>query len=210
MELFELSSIITFVLIGIFIMNEHHLIEQELKICLKACAAGDHSAFKNIYNHTSAKLNAIILNMVRDQDLANDILQKSYLSIWQNASRYDPEKGKAFTWMLVITRNRAIDVIRSRRRVSSTELLCETLEDEHAQTDKEAKRFMLRRYIEPHMKNLPPNMASAITLNVVQGMTSKEVGEKLGVPTNTAKSWIRRGLQNLRKKMDIKTVDKLL
>lgn len=173
---------------------------------LEACANGDRAAFDDIYKLTSAKFTAILMNMVRDEAACADIMQKAYLSIWTNAGTFCPQKGKAFTWMLVIMRNRALDSLRSRSRYRETETLSgdviDTLKDDGRCPEDHMQSIMIRRMIDPHLSELKPNVALAITLSTRDGMTAREIGEVLGVPTNTAKSWLRRGLKSLRKSIE--------
>jgi len=148
--------------------------------------------------------------MIKDEALTHDILQQAYISIWKNAGTFDPEKGKAFTWILVISRRKALDMIRSRRRLNVSEELCEHLPDEKMQSDLSAKALLLRRMITPHMNALPDNSREAIVLSTIYGMSSREIGEKFGVPTHTAKSWVRRGLKKLKSEIDIEDLDAVL
>jgi RNA polymerase sigma factor (sigma-70 family) len=85
--------------------------EEDLVALLKS---GDESAFSYLYDHYSGALNGIIFRMINDTGLAEDILQEAFVKIWNNFSSYDPSKGRLFTWMLNITRNLAIDTIRSK------------------------------------------------------------------------------------------------
>lgn len=177
----------------------------ELAEHLAACAQGDRNAFTHIYRLTSGKFTAILMGMIRNEAACADILQKAYLSIWTNADRYDPAKGKAFTWMLVIMRNRALDSLRARARSRETESLSiplmQTLEDDGPCPIESTKAWMIRRLITPHLAALCADEARAILLSTVNGMSAREVGETMGVPTNTAKSWIRRGLKKMRKSL---------
>lgn len=182
----------------------------ELAQCLALVSTGDCLAFEKIYKLTSPKLNAIILSMVKDEALTYDILQQSYLAIWTHSKSYDPQKGKAFTWMLVITRRKALDMIRKRAHFSTTEQLPEILEDETARSDSAAESLMLRRLIWPHLQALSAQTREAVILSSVYGLTSREIGERVGVSTNTAKSWVRRGLAKLKHELGGETFDALL
>lgn len=175
-----------------------------------ASANGDKNAFEKLYTLTAPKLNAIVLGMVQDEQLTLDILQKSYVSIWKNAGTYSPEKGKAFTWMLVITRNRAIDFLRQKKRRMTVEILDDQIIDEKAQSDARAKSMLLRRLLAPHLNNLSPNVRTAIILYTHKGMNSREIGEKMNTSTNTVKSWLRRGLAKLHDDISIETLDEIL
>lgn len=191
-------------------MSKHNEMNASLAIDLAATAAGDKAAFKNIYALTAPKLTSIINGMIKDESLTHDILQQAYVAIWKNAGKFDVKKGKAFTWILVITRRKALDMIRAREKFSITEDLCESLADEHMQSDLGAKSLLLRRIVSPHLKSLSNNSREAVLLNVVHGMSSREIGEKFGVPTHTAKSWIRRGLQKLKSEIDVDDIHTIL
>jgi len=140
-------------------MQQHEDVNKVLAQSLSAIAGGDKTAFKTVYTLTAPKLNAIIRGMIKDEALTHDILQQAYVSIWENAGKFDAQKGKAFTWILVITRRKSLDMIRSR---------------------------------------------------TVYGMSSREIGERFGVPTHTAKSWVRRGLQKLKSEIDVEDLHEIL
>ena len=120
--------------------------------------------------------------------------------------RYDPAKGKPFTWMLVITRNRALDKLRKRTRDRETQTLSgdliETLQDDSRNPHEDMQGLMLRDLLVPYLSDLKPEVAKAILLSTIDGMSAREIGEELGVPTNTVKSWIRRGLKSIRKDLE--------
>lgn len=184
--------------------------EALLKQYLTQCAIGDKVAFNSLYSATSQKFYAIILRMVKNPDLTHDILQKAYLSIWKNSDSFDPSKGKAFTWMLVVMRNRAIDVLREKSRLVYTDCLDETIEDEGPRSDQTARALLLRRKLVPHMKSLPSHVSKAISMNVIYGYSMREIAEQSNVSVNTAKSWIRRGLSTLRNDMDAESFEALM
>ncbi len=71
-------------------------------------------AFNYLYDHYSASLYSVILNIVPDKELANDVLQEVFLKIWRQIDTYDTTKGRLFTWMLNVARNASIDIIRSK------------------------------------------------------------------------------------------------
>lgn len=85
--------------------------EQELTALLKN---KDQAAFARLYDSYSGAIYSIILQIVNDEELANDILQEVFINIWRKIEMYDAEKGRLFTWMLNIARNASIDMLRSR------------------------------------------------------------------------------------------------
>lgn len=173
--------------------------DQALSDALLRSAKGDSAAFQTVYALTSPQLTAIIENMVGNPHLAKDILQNAYLSIWKSAHRYDPEKGRPFTWMLVITRNRAIDLLRKQKRRKEDEPVDRDMIDRTTPLpDEQTRARMLREQILPGLNALPEHVRTAIIMHVVEDYTTAEIGEHFDVPTNTAKSWVRRGLAKMR------------
>ena len=91
----------------------------DLADLLVRVAAGDQAAFQHVYERSSAKLYGVILRIVKGRELADEVLQDSYLRIWQNASKYAPASGRPMTWMIAIARYAAIDVVRKRAHDSA-------------------------------------------------------------------------------------------
>ena len=83
---------------------------------------GDQRAIGLLYDHYSETLYGVALNLVKDADLAQDVVQESFVKIWRKGNTYDPEKAKLFTWLLRITRNTAIDKLRSLGSKSDNEI----------------------------------------------------------------------------------------
>jgi RNA polymerase sigma factor (sigma-70 family) len=86
-------------------------------------AAGDHAAMAEFYDQTSALVFGLALRIVREHAAAEDIAIDVYAQVWQQAARYDAVRGSALTWLLTMTRSRAVDVCRARRRDLATESL---------------------------------------------------------------------------------------
>jgi len=191
-------------------MSKYRKQNETLAISLAATAEGDKKAFETVYTLTAPKLNSIIKGMLQDEALTHDILQQAYVAIWKNAGKFDPEKGNAFTWILVISRRKALDMIRARKRHSVSEEICENIADQHMQSDTGASSLLLRRILAPHLAALPRATREAILLSTIYGLSSREIGEKLGVPTNTVKSRIHRGLQKLKSEINVDDLHSIL
>ena len=80
---------------------------------IEAIQQGDQKALATLYDAYSGALNGVILRVVRNNDLAQEVLQDTFVKIWRSAGAYDPAKGRPFTWMMNIARNAAIDMVRS-------------------------------------------------------------------------------------------------
>ncbi|WP_300379165.1 sigma-70 family RNA polymerase sigma factor [Henriciella sp.] len=185
-------------------------LNDQLKRALSQCAEGDRNAFSHIYALTAPKFTSILINQLRDPEAARDVLQHAYLSIWRNAGRYDPSKGKAFTWMLVIIRNRGLDHLRSKARTPEMEEIGETIVDGADQPEDLARTGDGGRLVARHLALLPEHVARSIMMNIVEGMSCTEIGLKLDTSPNTVKGWIRRGLKRVRAEMPVTGVSSVL
>ena len=130
--------------------------------------------------------------------------QETFVKVWRHASTYDARRGRVSTWLLTITRNAAIDAVRSRRTVSvSDDLLDTLLMSTQGSTDLEDR--MLGRLegarAAARLRTLPPEQARAVVLAVIGGCTAVEVSEREHIPLGTAKTRLRSGLAKLRTAM---------
>ena len=161
----------------------------------------DTLAFNYLYDHYSAALFGVILPIVNEQELANDILQDVFLSIWRKIETYDPTKGRLFTWMLNIARNASIDVLRSKsfQNTRKNQPLGETVNWNSSyqvfQPDVEA--IGLHKLLE----KLKEEHRVLIELAYFKGYTHEEIAEIEGLPLGTVKTRIRNALIQLRNMM---------
>src|ERR1700691_1357876 len=95
--------------------------QAELVWLLAAVARGDEDAFKRLYDATRAKLYGVLLRILRRPDLAEEVMQETYLKVWTNAVKFDPTLASPITWMVAMARNRAIDIMRKKSEVSIEE-----------------------------------------------------------------------------------------
>ncbi len=93
---------------------------ETLESLLAASGGGDRRAFAEAYRIAAPRLFAVTLRMLRRRDLAEDVLQDAFISIWRKAGQYRPERGGALAWMIAVVRNRAIDRLRGEARKSAT------------------------------------------------------------------------------------------
>jgi len=93
----------------------------ELVWLIAAVAKGDEAAFERLYAATRAKLFGVVLRILRRQDLAEEVIQETYVKIWNSAGQFNPGLSSPITWMASIARNRAIDIVRKRSELSIEE-----------------------------------------------------------------------------------------
>ena len=170
---------------------------------LHAVAQGRQAAFQELYEQVSPQLFAVLLRILKRRDLAEEALQDALLSVWRNAASYTAEKGAPMTWLLSICRYRALDTLRRTRREVSLDLgsgeddVPAEIADEVAQTDFVSKAE--ERVLEDCMKRLSEGQRKSIQLAYVDGCTHEEIAANLKSPVGTVKSWVRRGLESLKR-----------
>ncbi len=157
----------------------------------------DRATFSSLYDQYAAALYGIILKIVKDEETAEDILQESFIKIWENGSAYNPDKGTLFTWMLNICRNAAIDKTRSAhfRRQSTKRNIDQKITDnlDWSYTPK-TEHIGVKSVV----TKLDEKYQEIIDLVYFQGFTQQEVHEHLNIPLGTVKSRLRIGLRELR------------
>ena len=165
---------------------------------LAAAADGDQVAFERVYHISSAKLFAVALAVLRQRDIAEEILQEAFVRIWRHSGSFRSDRGSAMSWMMRIARNAALDRLRQLRREGRAENLdvdlAATLADQAADP---ARNDAVRALLEC-LKGLVDGQRYAIMHSYCYGYTHEELASQLSVPIGTAKSWIRRGLVRLR------------
>ena len=184
--------------------------EPELIRTLQRCARRDHLAFASLYLLTSKPLYAVTRRILKDDDRAKDAFQRAFLSIWRKAGGFDPAKGRAFTWMLVIVRNEAIDEWRRIQRQRRYHDLCPTLEDSAALPDEQAELVRIRTLLRAEVARLPEGMARVIRRRFLHGQPAREIAADLDIPLNTVRSWIQRGLELLRRALPMETAQEAM
>jgi RNA polymerase sigma factor (sigma-70 family) len=173
----------------------------DLALLLTRCAAGDRAALQEFYRLTSGSVFGRILRLVRDRALAEEILQETYLSVWRNAARFDRNAGAPMTWVTSIARYRALDVIQRRPPALSLEEsgVAETEPDPAASPLDAAVASAERRALMACMEELEAGARRSIELAFWRGLSYAEVAVAIKHPEGTVKSWIRRGLQRLKR-----------
>lgn len=161
----------------------------------------DEQALAELYDAYSGALYGVILKVVQVEEVAADILQEVFVKIWQKMDAYNAKKGRLFTWMLNISRNRAIDYLRSnagkyQSRVRSIEDFVHRIETAHP-TEQKVDYIGLREVVD----KLAPEHRILIEKVYFLGFTQAEVAKELDIPLGTVKSRIRIAMRELRKRM---------
>ncbi len=168
---------------------------------LTRLAGGDRPAFAEIYDRYSRPLYAIALRVLNDSREAEDVLHDVFLTVWSRAGDYQEKRGQVFAWLLTLTRNRAIDRVRARKRRS--EILRQAFPADlgYAETGDsvgllwhQEKAAAVRQAV----ATLPADQRQALELAFFSGLTQQQIAGQLGEPLGTIKARIRRSLLRLR------------
>lgn len=186
-------------------VNESATLDQDVEL-LRRIGAGERTAFAEFYDRHSALMFSVAARVLNDAGEAEDVLQETCMQIWQKAGNFDPKLGKASSWVATLTRNKAIDRIRSsqRRNRLADEAGAEfAIASEVRDTANEAIHGHDKaKLIQSAIVELPAEQRRAIELAYFSGLTQDEIATKLSAPLGTIKARIRRGLLKLRDELE--------
>jgi RNA polymerase sigma factor (sigma-70 family) len=170
---------------------------------LQSAGAKDATAVKLIYDRTSAKLFGICLRICGDREAAEDVLQDVYVKIWRRAASFDPARASPISWMAIIARNAALDWCRREGRHAALPAECapETV-DGAPLADAQLEDAEQRRRLLGCLDGLNGNQSATIRRIFMDGMTYQHLSDDDGTPVGTLKSWVRRGLLQLKACLD--------
>jgi RNA polymerase sigma factor (sigma-70 family) len=177
------------------IASKKHINENDIVAGLRS---RDQSVLDYVYDHYSGSLYSVVLRVVRDEDIAQEVLQDAFLKIWEKIDSYDPSKGKLFTWMLNVTRNLAIDRTRSKemsksRKTDDLELSVRRI-DNREKVELQVEAIGLKETL----KQLPEEQQFVIEYLYLKGYTQSELAEEFNIPLGTVKTRTRLALIELR------------
>ena len=163
---------------------------------VSAIRAGDEQAMAQLYDRYSPLVYSIALRVVGETGAAEDVLQEIFLRLWRNPETFDSSRGSLPAWLAVITRNRAIDVLRKRHSKTDLEDVQASVEPDLA-SDVERSRVLEK--VRSALRSMSQQQRSALELAFFEGLTHTEIAERSGEPLGTIKTRIRTGLLVLRK-----------
>lgn len=177
---------------------------QQLRTWLAAAAGRDAQAFRALYDATSPKLLGYALRILHKRELAEEVLQESFVSIWHNARSYQSQLAAPMTWMATIVRNKALDALR--RTDGTVEIDVDTFDSSilHALQDPGASPIEALQ-ISSDAKALAYCMSmlegmhrQVIGMAFYHDLSHSEVAQQMAIPIGTVKTWIRRSLERLK------------
>ena len=153
-----------------------------------------------LYDSYSDALYGVIFRIVKQEELAAEILQNTFVKIWQNGKSYDPKKGRLFTWMMRIARNLSLNAIDTKHFKIQKEI--QSVDNSVYDIGGAEDRGVHLTDIKIHVENLDAKYSEVIDLVFFQGYTHQDASDHLDIPLGTIKSRIKIALRDLRKIYD--------
>ena len=182
--------------------TDHH--DATLIALLDRIAQQDHAALKSLYELSASKLYGLALRVVTHRDWAEDVLQESFLTIWRSAGDYRASLSPPMAWLGLVVRSRGLDMLRRRAADRShltqelDEVLADTLEGDSASPLDTAQASEQAWALHQCLVQLDKRQREVVSLAYVRDLSHSELATQLQIPLGTVKTWIRRGLDQLR------------
>jgi RNA polymerase sigma-70 factor, ECF subfamily len=177
--------------------------DRDLDGLLALVARGDEAAFANVYDRLSGPVYGLIRRVVRDPAQTEEVAQEVMLEVWRAATRFDPAKGSAATWVLTIAHRRAVDRVRSATAAAEREKRTAELVSAGDEVADAVEASLERERVRRCLAGLTELQRESITLAYYGGYSYREVAGLLGQTLGTIKTRIRDGLIRLRDCMGV-------
>jgi len=171
---------------------------------LERLRARDPDAMGELYDKYSRITYSLIYRVVRNQPVAEDLVQETFIRVWNRIQAFDPQKGSLGPWILTVARNRAIDYIRSvDGRMAASSLEVEKMENPAVFSNMESEILNMDRVksLKAAFEKLEANQRLVLELAYFEGMSQTEMASRLQKPLGTVKTWVRGALKALREEM---------
>jgi RNA polymerase sigma-70 factor (ECF subfamily) len=182
-------------------------VSQESDVALlQAIGRGDEAALARLYDQYRVILFGLLIRILNSREEAEDVLQEVFLQVWRRAGDYDEQRGKPFTWLVTLTRSRAIDRLRAlgaRQRLATS--AAQEQPEEASDALKETYRSEQKEIVRQALADLPEEQRRTLLLAYFEGLTQSEIAAKLNAPLGTVKTRMRTALTKLRESLGSQT-----
>jgi RNA polymerase sigma-70 factor (ECF subfamily) len=171
----------------------------DLADVLERVARQDRAAFASLYTATSGKMFGVIVRILGRQGAAEEALQDVFVKVWERAGDFDPARGSAIGWMAAIARNRALDELRRSKKANTVDFpdgFEPAAPSEHPLDRKERSEALQR--LMACLSGLEEEKRQIILLAYYRGVSREALAEKFKKPVPTIKTWLHRGLAQLK------------
>ena len=176
-----------------------------LQDLLERVAKADQRAFSELYDVLSPRVFGLIKRLLRDHAQSEEVTQEVFLEIWQTATRFDPNKGGATTWILTMAHRRAVDRVRSSQssRDRDTRIGIRDYKVDYDHVSETIEVRLEHERVEKAMTRLTELQRQAVSLAYYGGYSHSEVAQMLSVPIGTVKTRLRDGMIRLRDELGV-------
>jgi len=180
---------------------------QDLSIesLLRDVAGGDRTAFAEVYDRISSRVMGLVTRLLRDRAQSEEVTQEVFLEIWQQAGKFDANKGSGMAWVLTMAHRRAIDRIRASQKSHERDLKI-GIRDMERDFDGVSESVEIRienERVKRSMSRLTALQREAVILAYYGGYSHSEMAEILGIPLGTVKTRLRDGMIRLRDELGV-------
>ena len=178
--------------------------DAELRALIERVAQRDEAALRTLYERTSPRLFGLAMRVLRQRDTAEDVLQESFLTVWRVAVDYRASLSPPLAWLGLIVRSRALDALRKRAsaRTGVTQEYDDAMEQgtegEGTSPKDAADASQQARALHQCLLRLEQRQREVVSLAYLRDLSHSELAQQLALPLGTVKTWIRRGLEQLR------------
>ncbi|MBC7444404.1 MAG: sigma-70 family RNA polymerase sigma factor [Polaromonas sp.] len=178
--------------------------DSQLIALLDRVALADESALKELYARTSSKLYGVAVRVVTNRDWAEDVLQEAYLNIWKIAGDYKASLSPPMAWMGLLVRSRGLDFLRRRasdradRMQELDEVISDTVAGDSPNPMDTSQASEQAWALHQCLSQLENRQREVVSLAYLRDLSHSELAQQLRLPLGTVKTWIRRGLEQLR------------
>jgi RNA polymerase sigma-70 factor, ECF subfamily len=174
--------------------------DDPLERLLALVARGDEQAFAELYRQVAAAVFGLVTRVVRNPAQAEEVTQEVFVELWRTASRFDPARGSARSWIMTCAHRRAVDRVRSAERAARRDDLAGRRDQgrPYDEVVEQVEASLEREHVRRGLDALTDLQREAVVLAYYGGYTHREIAELLGVPSGTVKTRLRDGLIRLR------------
>jgi len=180
-------------------VEETETMQMEDAELLEAVARQDQSAMAALFDKYSRLVYSIALRVLREPDLAEDVMQEVLLQVWRQPGGFVAQRGSLGAWLAVVARNRSIDVIRRRSHLTPLEDL---VLPEPRNLQRAVEENHLMDQVRVAVETLPSEQQSPLHMAYFEGLTHTEISERTGTPLGTVKTRIRAALATVRRALE--------
>jgi RNA polymerase sigma-70 factor, ECF subfamily len=170
----------------------------ETCLLLERIAQQDRAAFRALYTEAGPKLMGVLTRMLGTRAEAEDALQEVFTRVWLRAGRFDPSRGAGMTWLVALSRNHAIDRLRSRKPEQGEDGEAELIADSTPRAETRLIAKGEARRVSECFDTLEPARAEAVRGAYLDGLSYDALALRHDVPLNTMRTWLRRSLLKLK------------